>query len=161
MNLVFWPNPALALRAEKCTQPEAQSVIDDMFDILTKTRGAAISAVQVGVNKAFFIDMDKNVYYNPSFVVTPTSKLIEYDEGCLSFPAIRVKVKRYDTIEATWMDSQFKQQTQILSDFECQLFQHETEHSEGKTFLDLLNNGQRQYVKNWMFNLRKKGKLNA
>jgi peptide deformylase len=161
MNLIFWPNPILSNLADKATEPELDKTIDDMYNILLKTRGAAISAVQVGINKAFFIDTDKNVYYNPSFVPALNSKLVEYNEGCLSFPAVRVKVRRYDTIEATWLDAQFKQQTQTLSDFESELFQHETEHSHGKTFLDLLDNGQKQYVKNWMFNLRKKGKLNA
>lgn len=161
MKVLYWPNPLLLQPTEPCIEAEDHSVIDLMHDLVRNKKAAGLAGVQVGIQRSFFIDEAKNVFYNPEFTPSPDGVLESVSEGCLSFPGIFVTVTRYDKIVAKWKDATWNDREETLTGFAAQLFQHETDHCHGKLFLELLDNGQLTNVKNQMYNLRKQGKLNA
>jgi peptide deformylase len=60
-------------------------------------------------------------------------------EGCLSFPGIKIPVKRLLTIHAYWSDTYGEIHDQFLNNFTARMFQHECEHLDGTTFLRNIN----------------------
>ena len=66
--------------------------------------------------------------FNP--VITKKAKPYEAEEGCLSLDGVR-KTTRFQEIEVTYLDMDFKKQRQKYSGWTAQIIQHECDHLEG------------------------------
>ncbi|CAG7857286.1 hypothetical protein MCAMS1_02055 [biofilm metagenome] len=137
---------------EQVTSPEIRQVIHDMINTLTSTEGVGLAAPQISHLKRIIIVgsrptaryplaplMTPTVMINPDF--EPLSEVMEKDwEGCLSIPAIRALVPRYKIIKAHFTDRYGNQVEQIYEDFIARVYQHETDHLDGKVYLDRVEN---------------------
>lgn len=138
--------------------------------LATKGDGAAMAANQAGSELRFFaIDRQKadrdvegsqlpTVVCNPT-IVNASPEMVEELEGCLSFPGLFFKVKRH-----AWVDVQFSYSSDAyantmgrqviqandmrLTGFWARVFQHETDHLDGKTFVDNLPQKKRMQIAN-------------
>jgi len=130
------------------TSVQIQQLIEDMLDTVIALNGVGIAAPQVHHSKRIFIMCSRpSVRYPDAPLMKPTvminPQLISHGElqhkdweGCLSVPALRGLVPRYDTIEISYLDRDGSQQQNQFSGFIARIFQHELDHLDGLTFVD-------------------------
>lgn len=143
--------------------PELQETIADMcYSILPPQliaakgahEGAAgMAANQWGIKKRVFIftpdgseeGKKMEVMINPSYLPylranEKEPKMVPAFEGCFSVPLTTGVVNRYDAIMATYYTPQGKKIERIMEGWEARVFQHETDHLDGKLFDGKLDN---------------------
>lgn len=109
------------------------AVITDLIDTLqvNTDRCVGMAANMIGVNKRIII---VQMGILPVIMVNPKiirhSNPYQTEEGCLSLVGQR-STKRYETIEVSYQDRQFKAQQQAFSGWVAQIIQHEIDHCEG------------------------------
>jgi peptide deformylase len=137
--------------------PLLHETIEDMcYSILPKQlkasqgaheNAAGMAANQWGINKRIFIftpegsDIDKprEIMINPSYLpyLRPHEKelvLATAFEGCFSVPLTAGTVNRYEAIKATYYNPSGDKIERIMEGWEARVFQHETDHLNGKLF---------------------------
>ncbi|WP_155287287.1 peptide deformylase [Lacticaseibacillus zhaodongensis] len=122
----------LAIKAVPATPADAQ-VVTDLLDTLAANseRCVGMAANMIGVNKAIIV-----VQMGPFAVPMQNPKIIaksssyETQEGCLALDGER-NATRYQNIEVTFQDRNFKPQRQAFSGFIAQIIQHEMDHCAG------------------------------
>lgn len=109
-------------------------------DAMIWYKGVGLSANQIGLRYRAFA-MRTNpviVCFNPRIVFAqPETK--EMEEGCLSFPGIGVKVKRFDTIRVRYQEPNGNFVNKPFVGMTARIFQHETDHLNGILFTDELS----------------------
>lgn len=144
MELLLYPDTRLTdpnAPLEKWL-PEYDAKIKEMFDIMYKTHGIGLAAPQVGWNVRLFIynltgkqdqkDQER-IIFNPT-IVTSGDENFE-PEGCLSFPAITAKIKRWSNVHL----SAETPQGHIEEDFTslgAVAMQHEMDHLNAILFIE-------------------------
>lgn len=106
---------------------------------------AGMAANQWGIKQRIFIftpdgsDEGKRmeVMVNPSYspLLRPNEteyKMVAAYEGCFSVPLTTCIINRYDAITATYFTPQGKKVERIMQGWEARVFQHETDHLDGK-----------------------------
>jgi len=127
-----------------------QSLIEDMLATVSDTNGVGIAAPQIYESlRIFIMASTPNLRYpdapemEPTAIINPeilwTSNEMEKDwEGCLSVPGIRGLVPRYKKIGVKYTTREGIIKEEELSDFLARIFQHESDHLNGLSFLDRL-----------------------
>ena len=113
--------------------------IDSLFDTLRDYPGWGLAAPQVGVNRQIFvitISRDRMAIINPKILSKSGESICE--EGCLSIPNRKIKVKRAESIEVEFLDVDNKIQVMKLSGVFARVFQHEADHLQGVLITDYL-----------------------
>lgn len=108
---------------------------------------AGMAANQWGIKKRIFIFTPEGseagnkleIMINPSYIpyLYPTEtepKYVAAFEGCFSVPLTTGVVNRYKAIMATYYDPAGNKIERIMEDWEARVFQHETDHLNGKLF---------------------------
>jgi peptide deformylase len=134
--------------------PELSRLIDDMFATLYVAEGAGLAANQVGVGLRLFVwDMydDWGAHHighlaNPVLDELPAARrrLVEADEGCLSVPGPYVPVPRPDHAVARGHDKDGNPLTVEGRGYFARCLQHETDHLQGRLYLDRLSHRDRK-----------------
>jgi peptide deformylase len=121
---------------------------DDMVETMHAAPGVGLAANQVGVRLACFVYDDRDGH--AGFVANPEVSDHEdeetIDEGCLSVPgpyhptsrALKVRVRGFD-LEGDPLDIR-------AEGLLARIFQHETDHLNGKLYLDRLDDEGRRDV---------------
>jgi peptide deformylase len=142
MKLVLAPNPILKQRAEDWDfdiDINAAELEVDMVMTMVVSKGIGLAANQVGILKRVFAirlkDQVPFCMFNPT-IVKNESILEDDSEGCLSFPNLFLKVKRYSSITAEYFDRQGKKRIIELEGLDARCFQHELDHLNGVCFTD-------------------------
>ncbi|HJD97777.1 peptide deformylase [Mailhella massiliensis] len=144
-----YPDPLLAKVSEPVAEinDEIRALAQDMLDTLTTVGGVGIAAPQIGVLKRVVIidvSQEKNdpdlpqdfkVFVNPVITVLDP-KGHEENEGCLSVPELRAKVKRPRRVALDALDLDGKPVHIEGEDYYGACMQHETDHLDGKLFID-------------------------
>ncbi len=146
-------DPVLKQKCKPVEQINSQvkKLISDMFETMYNAPGVGLAAPQVGVSLKLcvidpFIDGKKQpiVLINPN-IVEKKGKLYE-EEGCLSFPGILAKVKRFENIRVEAINEKglpiIVHGTGILS----RIIQHEMDHLNGKLFVEYLSFFKRKKI---------------
>ena len=144
-----YPDPLLAKVSEPVAEinDEIRALAQDMLDTLTTVGGVGIAAPQIGVLKRVVIidvSQEKNdpdlpqefkVFVNPVITVLDP-KGHEENEGCLSVPELRAKVKRHRRVALDALDLDGKPVHIEGEGYYGACMQHETDHLDGKLFID-------------------------
>ena len=122
----------LVQKSEPAGKEDKQTAMD-LLDTLraNKHRCVGLAANMIGVKKRIIaVDLGfvEIVMFNP--VITKKAKPYEAEEGCLSLDGVR-KTTRFQEIEVTYLDMDFKKQRQKYSGWTAQIIQHECDHLEG------------------------------
>ncbi len=115
------------------------SLVEDLFDTLYESGGAGLAAPQVGVlRRVAVIDIDENPIelINPEIVLTEGSQTGA--EGCLSNPGKYGIVTRPQKVTVRAQDRFGEWHEYTGEDLLARAFCHETEHLDGKMFMDLV-----------------------
>lgn len=141
MEVVLYGDPVLEKKADPVTEFDAGLAIfvDQMFEAMKHDRGIGLAAPQVGVARRIFItDVDgdkKRVFVNPEIVQT-SLEVIEYEEGCLSFPGLYFNVKRPEALKIQAQTETGKAFSLEASGLLARVILHENDHLDGKLFID-------------------------
>lgn len=160
MKLVYWPSPVLK-QVSQPVKAMVQSMIDEMYTLMKAHEGVGLSAIQVGFPLRFFIldvGAGLEVFTNPVIeklegVPRPVK------EGCLSIPGFYDKVVRYPQVTVSYDDGGFQRQSSTYDGLRAQVIQHESEHLDGKLFIDRLTNAKRSTIMGNIQALKRAGRL--
>lgn len=108
----------------------------DMLDFMKEHGAVGLASPQIGLTHRLFVMDPHRRVFNPEILDESKDQKL-YDEGCLSFPGLFMKVKR-----PLWVDVRYKTVTdgtvttieETLKDIRCQCFCHELDHLNGVTF---------------------------
>ena len=147
-----YPDPTLAKISEPVAEinDDIRALAQDLLDTLTTVGGVGIAAPQIGVLKRVVVidgSQEKNdpdlpqdfrVFVNPVVTVLDP-KGHEENEGCLSVPDLRAKVKRPRRVALDALDLDGKPVHIEGEGYYGACMQHETDHLDGKLFIDYLS----------------------
>jgi peptide deformylase len=124
-------------REVKQITPHILTLLDDMKDTLHAEEGIGLAAPQVGVLRRIAIVEYDDRYYeliNPK-ILEASGEAVE-EEGCLSIPGTRGRVKRPETVTAQYTDRYGKKKKVTVSGITARGFCHEIDHLDGILFID-------------------------
>ncbi|WP_291424493.1 peptide deformylase [Deinococcus sp.] len=137
-----------------------RQVADTMLETMFEERGVGLAAPQIGLPVRMFVAVEyeddeeekegqekplrsrvlrEYVMLNPVIKVLDKKKDKSYQEGCLSIPGIYEEgVPRARRVSVSYTDLDGQARTLDAEDYLARVFQHETDHLDGKLFLDHL-----------------------
>jgi peptide deformylase len=125
---------------------EVAGLIEDLIDTVKVPGRAGVAAPQIGVNqRAFSYNVDGQIGYiiNPVLVeVSGEPQLV--DEGCLSVPGFYFERLRYPFARVTGVDLAGNAIELSGEGVMAQALQHETDHLDGKLYIEGLEKGLRR-----------------
>lgn len=142
MEILFYPDPRLVEANAPITEytPEMAERVKEMFTLMYKTDGLGLAAPQVGWNVQLFVlnltPKDKTgerVFWNPK--ILNIGGMVNDIEGCLSFPGMAAKIKRFEQTEMT-AQTPNGEVTEYFTDLGARAIQHEMDHLDGMLFID-------------------------
>jgi peptide deformylase len=141
--IVKFPDPILQRRSAPVTEfdDELRKLVADMFESMYAAQGIGLAAPQIGIAKRLtVIDLsnqkdpkDKIVLINPE-ITLQEGKQVE-EEGCLSLPEIREKVRRSARVMVKAQDEYGKWSEREGTELLARAFQHEIDHLDGVLFI--------------------------
>lgn len=118
-------------------------LFNNMKETMIALRGFGLSCNQVGLPYRMFVFGDYKSPESITGVFNP--KIIEregfdyLDEGCLSYPNLVIKIKRSTKILTRFQTFNSGIGNKELTGLSARIFQHETDHLNGKTFIERSN----------------------
>jgi peptide deformylase len=144
----LWGDPVLRTVAEPVTafDTELRDVVSDLTDTLLGVPGrAGVAAPQIGVSVRVFV-VDAGGWCG--HVVNPTlevsGELQEGDEGCLSLPELYFPTPRSAHATVRGFDQHGEPVEVSGSGFLARALQHETDHLDGRLYIDTLSGDTRR-----------------
>ena len=154
-------------------------LIENMWETMYNASGVGLAAPQIGLAlRLFIVDATpfaeddelteaeqnrikgfKKVFINAK-IEEETGSEWNFNEGCLSIPDIREDVSRKDTITITYVDENFKKNTETFDGVLARVIQHEYDHIQGILFTDKLSSLKKRLLKGRLANVSK-GKVNV
>lgn len=128
------------------TDERVAGLVTDLVDTVKLPGRAGVAAPQIGVNqRAFSYNIDGDIGYilNPVLVeVSGEPELV--DEGCLSVPGFYFQRMRYPFARVTGIDLDGNPVELSGSGLMAQALQHETDHLDGKLFIEGLDRDRKR-----------------
>ena len=154
LPILEFPDPRLRTVAKPVGKVDAsiQKLVDDMFDTMYAAPGIGLAATQVNVHKrVVVIDISEAqdqplVFINPEIHILDET-LFDYQEGCLSIPGFYEDIMRPRCIHVKALNRAGKVFEMEPAGLLSVCIQHETDHLEGKLFVDYLSNIKRQRIR--------------
>jgi len=165
MILAIPPYPAEALRkesrvlSEQDFGPEFDQFVEDMIETMYDSQGVGLAAPQVGRNIRMFVfdispERDQpQVAINPQLKISGPIEIME--EGCLSLPELRGKVKRPAQVQMQALDQHGNSYLIEAEHLAARVMQHENDHLDGILFCDRLSAAKRLMLRRYMKNLER------
>ncbi len=155
LQIVNYPHPALRYASRAITEidNDLHATVRTMFELMYAAKGIGLAANQVGLPFRFFVlnltaDPEKAdqelVFINPEIVKRHSS--VEDEEGCLSLPGLYAKVRRARKVRVRAYDLEGTLVEHDADELFSRAIQHETDHLEGKLFIDYLDAPAQQSV---------------
>lgn len=140
MYIHIYPNPILKAKATSISviNGAIQSVIGDMERLMYENKGIGLAANQIGIPMAIIIfDVEGKgltTIINP--IISSTKGEFISEEGCLSLPGFKEKIKRKKYIRVEGTDRCSNIIDLEAEDLVAACIQHEINHLEGFLLLD-------------------------
>jgi peptide deformylase len=163
--IVKYGDPVLEKLAAPVTEfnDELKKLVDDMFESMYAAHGVGLAAPQIGISKRLAV-IDVTFKEDPNAKLVLANPVIIHaegrqtqNEGCLSIPDFREPLKRANkvTIRAQDVDGNFYEKTgeELLA----RAFLHETDHLNGKLYIQHLSALKRDMIKRRIRKLMKAG----
>ena len=149
------PDPVLRKVSEpvKIVNAEIKKLMDDMLETMYAAPGIGLAAVQIGILKRIIvIDLSKEgEKKKPIFIVNPeiiskSSDLVSYEEGCLSIPNQFAEVERPNTCKIKFLDYEGNKKELEAKGLLSTCIQHEIDHLNGILFIDYLSKLKKEII---------------
>jgi len=143
--------------------PDLQKLVDDMVDTMYAAPGIGLAANQVGVSqRLMIIDLsvgkrsgELHVFINPE-ILEAEGELNE-SEGCLSIPDFSETVKRPSRVRIKYLDRNGAPREMAGEGLMARAMSHETDHLNGRLFVDHLRGLKRDRILKKIQKLAKSG----
>jgi peptide deformylase len=171
--ILIWPDPELLKVSQKveAIDDSVRALVKDMFDTMYDADGVGLAAPQIGVHKRVVVvdirsyDRDRPdgskveipsgehplVLINP--VISNKQGELEWEEGCLSVPGETGMVTRAARCTLTYQDLEGVTHSVDAEGLKSVALQHETDHLDGKLFVDYLSRLRRGVIRKKMMKL--------
>ena len=158
-KITEYPEEVLGKVGQPVTKFDAElaELCADMFDTMYEAEGVGLAAPQIGLNlRLFVMDCDgiKLIAANPEIVATEGEQSSQ--EGCLSVGKVPAVVVRPMKARLRAQDEKGEWFEREAEGYAARAFMHETDHCDGKLFIDRLPKLRRDMVvkrlkkeKNW------------
>ncbi len=152
--IALYPHPFLRRKVAKVADiAEVRPLVDDMIETMHSAAGIGLAAPQVLADARVFIiqpDPDDEatlrVFVNPEIVAFDGTPFF-YEEGCLSIPTVRAKVKRPPCVTVRYHDLEGRPREETFDDLPARIIQHEYDHLEGVLFIDRISSLKRRLLR--------------
>jgi peptide deformylase len=138
-TIVYWPDPVLDLPTEPVTAfgDALNGTLEDMLDSMHDAEGVGIAANQVGVKlrMAWVTREDGPPFEIVNPVIVEKSEPIELEEGCLSVPDEREKVRRFGKVKVRYQDRTGATHELEAGGRLAHILQHEIDHLDGTVYV--------------------------
>ena len=143
LKLVSFEDPILRRVSKplKTIRDRYKRKIKAMFEIMYQNNGIGLAAPQVGWDAQVFImnitgnTDDEHVLINPK-IIELGKDIVEYPEGCLSFPGIYGPVDRPQSVIVRAQNIDGKEITFSDNGLMSRCMLHEIDHLNGEVFID-------------------------
>jgi len=156
LNILKYPDPKLKRICHDVSEinDTIKTLIANMTETMYQADGIGLAAPQVGEDiRLVVIDVtgpekreDLRVLINPKITPDPKSGFEECEEGCLSVPNYRSKVRRHAKIHVEALDADGKPLSFDADGLLAVCIQHEVDHLNGMLFIDHIS-----YLKRTLF----------
>jgi peptide deformylase len=148
-KITEYPEKVLAGIGEPVTKfdEELEKLCEDMFETMYKAEGVGLAAPQIGLSlRLFVMDCDgiKLIAANPEIIEKSGEQ--SGPEGCLSVGKVPVVVTRANKATLRAQDLTGEWYEREAEGYAARCFQHETDHCDGKLFIDHLPKMRREMV---------------
>jgi len=126
---------------------ELEDLCADMFETMYEEEGVGLAAPQIGLNlRLFVMDCDgvKLIAANPQVIHIEGEQ--SGQEGCLSIGKVPAVVPRAQKARLRAQNEKGDWFEQDAEGYAARAFQHETDHCDGKLFIDYLPKLRREMV---------------
>lgn len=154
LDLLKYPDPRLRKKAKEVEVFDAHldKLINDLYETMYLDQGVGLAATQADIQQRVFVaDPQENGGKQPFYMVNPRivekSGELKWQEGCLSVPYAYEYVKRANKIKVEYQDKTGQQLEMEVEGYIAVIIQHETDHLDGKLFIDLLSALKRDRVR--------------
>ena len=164
-SILLHPDPRLKKTAKAVDDLSdgLRALADDMLKTMYEAPGIGLAAPQVGVlDRLIVLDCVKEegekarplIMANPEIVASSDTENT-YEEGCLSLPDLYADVTRPAEVDVRWIDRDGVEQQEHFDGLWATCVQHETDHLDGKLFIDYLKPLKRQLMTRKMVKLKR------
>jgi peptide deformylase len=139
-RIISYPNKILLTSTKPVEKIDRKikDLIQEMKKIMTMNNGVGLAANQIGENLSIFVALDNNEileFINPRIINFEGEEQI-VEEGCLSIPQVWGYLKRYPIVIVEYQNIWGKKKKKKAKNLLAQIIQHETDHLQGKLFID-------------------------
>lgn len=148
-KITEYPAAVLALIGKPVEEfdDKLAALCDDMFETMYSDEGVGLAAPQIGLNlRLFVMDCDgiKLIAANPEIIATDGEQ--SSPEGCLSVGKVPAVVTRPMTATLRAQNEKGEWFEQTAEGYAARCLMHETDHCDGKLFIDHLPKMRRDMV---------------
>ena len=142
LPVIEYPDPRLRQRAAPVAAFDAdlERLVGDLLETFSAAEGIALSAPQIGYRRRVVVisvaDGAPGLYVNPEILARAAPGFVE--ESCLSVPGVVGSVWRATKVKVRARDQFGEPFERDLEGMPAVCMQHETDHLEGRLFIDRL-----------------------
>ncbi len=148
VQIINYPHPTLrhVSKPLKRVDAELRSIIHKMFELMYEHQGIGLAANQVDLPYRMFVinpqgkpeaAESEQVFINP--VLSQPKGRAEAEEGCLSIPNVYGNVVRAEKITVNAYSLEGEEVRAEVDGLLARVIQHETDHLDGRLFVDRLS----------------------
>jgi len=161
MKLLVYPSAFLRREVKPVRRfnSELTDLALQMFEVMRLEKGCGLAANQVGLDKRLIVinmtgeEKDGLVLVNPE-IIRRKGKQCE-EEGCLSVPGLRLKVRRAACVHVSACDLEGNPFELEAEEVKAVALQHEIDHINGILFIDKIGPATRIGIKQRLLELEK------
>lgn len=146
LKIVTYGNPILRQKAKPVQKIDAalKKLSEKMIETMHRAEGIGLAAPQIGKSISMFVvDVSPVEEAAPMVLlnldIVSSSGSMSYTEGCLSIPGVTGEVNRPEKIKIRYMDLTGQRHEGVAEGILARVIQHETDHINGKLFIDYLD----------------------
>ena len=166
LQILIFPDSRLRKVASKVLKfdKKIEDLTKDLLETMYSYNGIGLAASQVNIHKrVIVIDITEEkkeplVLINPKITILNKKNKIESEEGCLSVPGFYEEVERPTDVEVYFQDIKGKSTLLRPKGLLSVVIQHETDHLDGKVFVDYLSNLKKGIIKKKLLKEKKEKK---
>lgn len=135
-------DPVLRTPAAEVTEfgPDLARLVHNMTETMHSVNGAGLAAPQVGIGLRVFtyaVDGEEGHVVNPELTISGGLQSDD-QEGCLSVPGIGFALPRANEVQLRGLDMTGQPVQLDAEGMLARCFQHETDHLDGRLYIDRL-----------------------
>ncbi|GIF40216.1 peptide deformylase [Actinoplanes xinjiangensis] len=143
----LYGDPVLRTPADEVTDfgPQLRDLVRDLEDTVREPGRAGVAAPQIGVSlRVFSYNVGGVVGHLVNPVLSDLTGEQTDEEGCLSLPGLGYETVRYDSVVARGFDQHGEPLVIEGTGFLARALQHETDHLDGRLYIDRLTGDVRR-----------------